>query len=202
MRHLLILPFVLCFAAPALAGQAEAEVSAALVGAADLGPDARANFSPPDSNEFVLGVVLAQERGKLLVLQKQPAGGYSAVAASAAFEHSFGPRHYVEIVQASGERRFSIQVNTHAECGIQVETFRIARAAGTWRVAGYDKSEPDTQTCDVNLTSRKLSANLLTHRVNVVAYRNGKAVKRESHLATVPAPELGAFSFSMFGQEP
>ena len=202
MRRLLTLAFALCSSAHALPTEAEAEVSAALVSAADLGPGARVDFSAPDSNEFVLGVVLAEERGKLLVLRKQSSGGYRLEAASSVFENNFGPRYYIEIVQASGARRFSIQVNAHSGCGIQVETFRLAHVSGAWRVAGYDRSEPDFKTCDVNLRSREYSANLLTHRVNVVEYRSGKLVKRESRITKSAAPELGTFSFSMFHNEP
>jgi hypothetical protein len=196
------LAFILCSSAHALPTEAEAEVSAALVKAADLGSDAKADFSSPDSNEFVLGVVLAEGRGKLLVLRKQSSGGYSLEAASSEFENNFGPRYYIEGVQASGARRFSIQVNAHASCGIQVETIRLAHASGAWRVAGYDKSEPDSKTCDVNLRSREYSANLLTHRVNVMEYRSGKVVKRESRTTKFAAPELQAFNFSMFQNEP
>ena len=70
----------------------------------------------------------------------------------------------------------------------------LGQARG-WRVAGYDKSEPDSKTCDVNLRSCEYSANLLTHRVNVVEYRSGKAVKRESRIAKFCSAELGAFKF-------
>lgn len=202
MRRLLSLAIILCSTAHALPTEAEAEVSAALVSAADLGSNARADFSAPDSKEFVLGVVLAEERGKLLILRKQVAGGYKLEASSSVFEINFGPRYYIEVVQVSGSRRFSIQVNTHSNCGIQVENFRIAHVSGDWRIAGYDKSEPDSKTCDVNLNSRKYSANLLTHRVNVVEYRSGKVVKSVSYITKSASPELGVFNFSMFENEP
>jgi len=204
MRRLLTLAFAIstCLSVQALSIESPTEVSKALALAADLGPNARTNYSTSDSNEFVLGVVLTEESGKLLVLQRQSTGGYRLVAASSAFESSFGPRYYIEIVQSSGERRFAIQVNSHSACGIQVEIYRLANTNGIWRVTGYDKSEPDSATCDVNLRSREYSANLLTHKVSVVEYRNGKVVKRKSRITKSAAPELKAFSFSMFQDEP
>jgi hypothetical protein len=200
MRALLPLAFALLLhALPAAAGEA---ASAALVRAAALGPEPQIHLSIPDSNETIMGVVLAGERGKLLLMRKQASGQYSLEAASAVFENNFGPRYYIEIIQASGARRFSIQVNAHSACGIQVETFRMAQVNGTWRVAGYDKAEPDSETCDVNLRSREYSANLLTHQVNIVRYRKGKVVKRESRMTSTPAPDLATFRFDLFQSEP
>ena len=174
-----------------------------MIQAANLGPDARANYAASESSEFVLGVVSSEKQGKVIVLRRQAPGIYALDAESSSFENAFGPRYYVEIVQSPGARRFSIQVNSHSGCGIQVETFRLALAGGAWRVAGYDKAEPDsTETCDVNFRSREYSANLLTGRVNVVKYRAGHAVERGSRTTKVCAPELSSFSFSMFEREP
>ena len=202
MRRLLTIAFLLWTSVQAYSGEEEAKIAAALVLAADLGQGAVAYSSAPSSNELVLGVVLNAERGKLLILRKQALGGYAVEATSSVFDNNFGPRYYIEILLGSGARRFSIQVNSHSGCGVQVETFRLAHSGGAWRVAGYDKSEPDARTCDVNLRSREYSANLLVHRVNVVEYRSGKVAKRESRITKFAAPELALFDFSMFQNEP
>ncbi len=174
-----------------------------MIQAAHLGPDARATYAASDSGEFVLGVVLSDNLGKLLVLRRRAPGNYGLESESSAFDNNFGPGYDIEIVRASGLRRFLIQVNSHSGCGIQVETFRVALAGGAWRVAGYDKSEPDSAvTCDVNFRSREYSANLLTGRVHVVEYRAGNEVGRRSRRTGISAPGLTSFSFSMFETEP
>ena len=202
MRSLLTLAIALCCNALAGPVHASEQIEEALIQAANLGTDAKAEYSNP-SGEFVLGVVLSESLGKLLVLRRQSSGTVGLESESLAFENGFGPGYYIEIVQASGPRRFSIQVNSHSGCGIQVETFRLALAGGAWRVAGYDKAEPDSaETCNVNFHSREYSANLLTGRVHVVEYRAGHPVKRESRATKVTAPSLSSFKFSMFQNEP
>lgn len=204
IRHpaFFLLLISLCLPSHALPTESENDVSAALIQAADLGSDAKTNFSISDSKEFALGVVVSEAKGKMLILRKQNSGKYKLEAESAIFENNFGPRYYIEIVQNSGTKRFSIQVNSHAACGIQVETFRFSFDGATWRVAGYDKAEPDTITCDVNLRSRAYSANLLSRRVDVIEYRSGKVVKRLSRLTKNAAPMLSSFNFTMFENEP
>ncbi len=135
-------------------------------------------------------------------MRKKNLGKHQIEAKSLEFEGGFGPRYYIEIVQNSGPRRFYIQVNSPDRCGIQVETFRIAYAGNAWRIAGYDKSDPDDITCDVNFRSREYSANLLTRQVNIKEYRNDKLVKRESRSTKYASPSLVAFNFLMFQNEP
>ncbi len=201
MRRLPTLAIALCSLAHAAPPEVDRRIDAALVAAADVGSGAKATYS--DAGEFVLGVVLSESRGRLVILRRQAAGRYAIDSESHVFENDFGPGYDIEMVEHNGPRRFSIQVNSRSGCGTQVETFRLAQAGGAWRVAGYDKSEPDAPpTCDVNSRSRELSADLLTGQVHVVDYRAGKPVRHVSRVTRAPAPEVAAFDFSMFDIEP
>ncbi len=200
LRRTLTLAFLILVAPLAQASDAEAQAS--LLRVAGLGPDARVQFAEAPNARAAFGVVLSAGGGKLVVLRRGPSGTYELEAQSAEFANDFGTGYYVEIVQAPGPDRFSVQVNAHSGCGVKVQTYRFARVHGAWRVAGYDQAEPDAQTCDVNLRSRDYSANLLTGRVLVTQYKSGKASARASRLARLPAPKLGDFHFAIFESEP
>jgi hypothetical protein len=180
----------------------ERQAESDLLGAAGLGSEAKASFGISPDAMIVAGVVLGSDIGKLLVLRRLASGQYAEEATSPEFPNDFGLRHYVEIVQLTGPERFTVQVNSHALCGVQVERYRIARSGGSWKVAGYDRREPDTQTCDVNLISRDYSANLLTGQVLITEFVGGKPTKKQSRRSKVVAPELKGFNFSMFENEP
>jgi len=203
MRRLLAFAIAISLHTHALASETAASVEVDLIRAADLGRYAHATYSAPPSGDIVVGVVLSESQRKLVVLRRQSTGAYGIDSQSQVFTNDFGPGYYIEIVQVPNPRQFSVQVNSSSGCGVQVETFRFALARGSWRVAGYDKSEPDSPaTCNVNFRSREYSANLLTGSVRVVEYRSGHALRRIARTTNVPAPGLSAFNFSMFETEP
>ena len=180
----------------------EADARAALLQSAGLGPSEQVWLAAPESDPLALGVVLQGGQGRVLVLRKAASGAYALEAASPVFPNDFGTGLYIEIVQATGPGRFQVQVNTRSGCGIEVESYRFALSRGAWRLSGYDRSEPDTLRCDVNLRSREYSANLLSRKVSITHYRDGKVVRRESRASRTGAPGLAEFRFGMFQEEP
>ncbi len=180
----------------------EAADRAALVEAAGLGPEARTWLAASDGGPLALGVVLAGERGRVLVLRRAASGSYEVEATSPVFPNDFGPGYYIEAAQSAGPGRFHVQVNMHSGCGIGVEVYRFARSGGVWRLSGYDRSDPDTLSCDINLRSREYSANLLSRKVSMTHYRDGKVAKRESRASRSGAPMLAEFRFGLFDKEP
>ena len=202
MRYQLAFAVALFASAHAAATEESDAVDAALISAAHLGTQVKTSFSEPDASGHVLGVVLSEERGKLVILKRRASGAYQLETASAPFANVFGYRYYIESVRATGARRFSIQVNAGDGCGIRLERFHFASVRGVWRVSGYDKVEPQTNPCDVNYPSREYSANLLTRQVAVVNYSYEKIVNRESRRSKIAAPALANFSFSIFETKP
>ena len=108
----------------------------------------------------------------------------------------------LEIVEYNGKGRFSMDVAAHSACGVRVETFRFYRVSGQWRVSGYDREDPDVQSCDVNFRARTYSANLLTGQVVVTTLRQGKVAAVNKRKARIDALRLEDFSFSLFADEP
>ena len=202
MRFQLAFAIALCAPAYAAATEEGNVIEAALVGAAGLGTNVRTTFSEPSSSAYVLGTVLSEERGKLLLLKRQSSGAYQLEAESTPFDNVFGPRYYIENIRALGPRRFSIQVNAGDGCGIRIEKFHVIRVNAVWRISGYDKDEPQANPCDVNTRSRGYSANLLTHQVAIVRYKNEKVIGRDIRRTKVAAPVLTNFNFSIFETEP
>lgn len=180
----------------------DARAKSDLLRVARLGSDARAVFGVSPDAEVVAGVVIGLDAAKLLVLRRTASGQYAEEATSPELSNEFGARRYVETVRATGSERFMLQVNSHASCGVLVERIRIARSGGTWKIAGYDRLEPDAQTCDVNLISRDYSANLLTGQVLITEFVGGKPAKKHSRRSRIAAPDVKSFSFSTFENEP
>ena len=128
LRRTLTLAFLILVAPLAQASDAEAQAS--LLRVAGLGPDARVQFAEAPNARAAFGVVLSAGGGKLVVLRRGPSGTYELEAQNAEFANDFGTGYYVEIVQAPGPDRFSVQVNAHSGCGVKVQTYRFAREIG------------------------------------------------------------------------
>lgn len=181
---------------------AEVTVDQVLSERAAVGAQPRVFHASTPDGDLVLGAVLGRESGRLLVLRRNAAGRYDVEAASAPFRNDFGIGYDLEIVEYNGRGRFSMDVAAHSACGVRVETFRFYRVSGQWRVSGYDREDPDVQSCDVNFRARTYSANLLTGQVVVTTWRQGRAVAVNKRKARIDAPRLEDFSFSLFADEP
>lgn len=185
---------------------AEVTVDQVLSERAAVGAQPRVFHASTPEGDLVLGAVLGRElgreSGRLLVLRRNAAGRYDVEAASAPFRNDFGIGYDLEIVEYNGRGRFSMDVAAHSACGVRVDTFRFYRVSGQWRVSGYDREDPDVQSCDVNFRARTYSANLLTGQVVVTTWRQGRAVAVNRRKARIEAPRLEDFSFSLFADEP
>ena len=171
--------------------------------AAGLGIEAEVRYGASLDASLAVGVVLRPDRGRLLVLRREESSGhYMEEAESAEFPNMFGPRENVEIVEVTSPERFMVQVNSRTTCGIQLEHYRIARVHGRWKVAGYDRYEPDSQDCDVNQISRAYSANLLTGQVRITEFVHGVPTRKYGRGTKRVAPDLRNFQFDMFMIEP
>ena len=153
---------------------------------------------PIDGQSTNLGIVFLtsadESYGQLFMLRKTDPGRYEVTASSKRFASSRGPHHYVEIVQATGLDRFSIQFNSHSRCGIGREIFRFALVRDIWRVSGVDRYEPDDVSCNVNFDSMHYSANFLTGDVLITKFRNGNAARTEKHRRKFPQYLLADFN--------
>ncbi|MCP4637816.1 MAG: hypothetical protein GY848_15255 [Methyloversatilis sp.] len=201
MRRL-ALALLVCAASCCRFAMAEVTVDQVLSERAAVGAQPRVFHASTPEGDLVLGVVLGRESGRLLVLRRNAAGRYEVEAASAPFRNDFGIGYDLEIVEYNGRGRFSMDVAAHSACGVRVETFRFYRVSGQWRVSGYDREDPDVQSCDVNFRARTYSANLLTGQVVVTTWRQGRAVAVNKRKARIDAPRLEDFSFSLFADEP
>jgi hypothetical protein len=201
MRRL-ALALLVCAASCGRFAAAEVTVDQVLSERAAVGAQPRVFHASTPEGDLVLGVVLGRESGRLLVLRRNAAGRYEVEAASAPFRNDFGIGYDLEIVEYNGRGRFSMDVAAHSACGVRVETFRFYRVSGQWRVSGYDREDPDVQSCDVNFRARTYSANLLTGQVVVTTWRQGRAVAVNKRKARIDAPRLEDFSFSLFADEP
>lgn len=201
MRRL-ALALLVCAASCGRFAAAEATVDQVLSERAAVGAQPRVFHASTPDGDLVLGVVLGRESGRLLVLRRSTAGRYEVEAASAPFRNDFGSGYDLEVVEHNGRGRFSMDVAAHSTCGVRVDTFRFYRASGQWRVSGYDREDPDVQSCDVNFRARTYSANLLTGQVVVTTLRQGKVVAVNRRKARIDAPRLEDFSFSIFADEP
>ena len=201
MRRL-VLSLLVCSASCGRFAMAEVTVDQVLSERAAVGAQPRVFHASTPGGDLVLGAVLGPESGRLLVLRRNAAGRYDVEAASAPFRNDFGIGYDLEIVEYNGKGRFSMDVAAHSACGVRVETFRFYRVSGQWRVSGYDREDPDVQSCDVNFRARTYSANLLTGQVVVTTWRQGRAVAVNKRKARIDAPRLEDFSFSLFADEP
>ena len=201
MRRL-ALALLVCAASCGRFAAAEVTVDQVLSERAAVGAQPRVFHASTPDGDLVLGAVLGRESGRLLVLRRNAAGRYDVEAASAPFRNDFGIGYDLEIVEYNGRGRFSMDVAAHSACGVRVETFRFYRVSGQWRVSGYDREDPDVQSCDVNFRARTYSANLLTGQVVVTTWRQGRAVAVNKRKARIDAPRLEDFSFSLFADEP
>lgn len=198
----LVLSLLVCAASCGRFAAAEVTVDQVLSERAAVGAQPRVFHASTPDGDLVLGVVLGRESGRLLVLRRNAAGRYDVEAASAPFRNDFGIGYDLEIVEYNGRGRFSMDVAAHSACGVRVDTFRFYRVSGQWRVSGYDREDPDVQSCDVNFRARTYSANLLTGQVVVTTWRQGRAVAVKKRKARIEAPRLEDFSFSLFAEEP
>lgn len=205
MRRL-VLSLLVCSASCGRFAMAEVTVDQVLSERAAVGAQPRVFHASTPEGDLVLGVVLGRElgreSGRLLVLRRNAAGRYDVEAASAPFRNDFGIGYDLEIVEYNGRGRFSMDVAAHSACGVRVDTFRFYRVSGQWRVSGYDREDPDVQSCDVNFRARTYSANLLTGQVVVTTWRQGRAVAVNKRKARIDAPRLEDFSFPLFADEP
>ena len=201
MRRL-ALALLVCAASCGRFAVAEVTVDQVLSERAAVGAQPRVFHASTPDGDLVLGAVLGRESGRVLVLRRNAAGRYDVEAASAPFRNDFGIGYDLEIVEYNGRGRFSMDVAAHSACGVRVETFRFYRVSGQWRVSGYDREDPDVQSCDVNFRARTYSANLLTGQVVVTTWRQGRAVAVNKRKARIDAPRLEDFSFSLFADEP
>lgn len=201
MRRL-VLALLVCAASCGRFAMAEVTVDQVLSERAAVGAQPRVFHASTPDGDLVLGAVLGRESGRLLVLRRNAAGRYDVEAASAPFRNDFGIGYDLEIVEYNGKGRFSMDVAAHSACGVRVDTFRFYRVSGQWRVSGYDREDPDVQSCDVNFRARTYSANLLTGQVVVTTLRQGKVVAVNKRKARIDAPRLEDFSFSIFADEP
>lgn len=201
MRRL-ALALLVCAASSCRFAAAEVTVDQVLSERAAVGAQPRVFHASTPDGDLVLSAVLGRESGRLLVLRRNAAGRYEVEAASAPFRNDFGTGYDLEVVEHNGRGRFSMDVAAHSTCGVRVDTFRFYRASGQWRVSGYDREDPDVQSCDVNFRARTYSANLLTGQVVVTTLRQGKVVAVNRRKARIDAPRLEDFSFSIFADEP
>lgn len=95
-----------------------------------------------------------------------------------------GSRHYVELVQAQGAQRFSIQINYRGGCGTSFDRFRIAFHQGDWVVAGLDSKSTNCGAPGEGTGSsrQERSADFLTGRVEERDYQHNKLVARRTHV--------------------
>jgi hypothetical protein len=118
------------------------------------------------------------------VLEPVAQGGFRESDASEAFDITDPSAHTnFESIQLQTAKRFSLQHNALAGCGIEITFFRFAKGFKGWVVSGFDRDQPDCgegrkPELGVGVAS-KLSVNFLTGQIEQRTFRNDKLIGKE-----------------------
>ena len=120
----------------------------------------------------------------VFVLEPVAGGGFRESDASNAFDITDPSAHTnFESIDLQTARRFSLQHNALAGCGVEVTIFRFAKGTIGWVVSGFDRDRPDcTEDRKPELgvgIADKLSVNFLTGQIEQRTFRNDKFIGKE-----------------------
>jgi hypothetical protein len=134
------------------------------------------------------------KRAWVFVADSTPGGQINEQVLSKAFDFA-GSRHYVELTQAQGAERFSVQINYRGGCGTSFDRYRFALKEGGWVVAGRDSQHAScgARGEGAGASREERSVNFLTGRVEERDYQHGKLVSQRTHVDTFPRFALSDF---------
>jgi len=136
----------------------------------------------------VAGIAFACDRDNrsaiVFVLEPAAGGGFRESDASNAFDITDSSAHTnFESIDLQTAKRFSLQHNALAGCGVEVTIFRFAKGTKGWAVSGFDRDRPDCaedRRPELGVgTADKLSVNFLTGQIEQRTFRNDKLVGKE-----------------------